>query len=177
MATVLDRPPEVALKPRAARDLDHHRRRERAGLMQWVVAALLVGAGMVHLVMAPAHLAESTVEGVGFLVAGWLQLALAVVVVLRPSRWVAIAVIVVSVACLAAWAVSRTTGFPFGAHAGHAESVTTVDGLTVLMEYLRDRGRGGGPLFAIGAQGAVGVLRVQCRAARARRHDDRHRLT
>jgi hypothetical protein len=43
-------------------------------------------------------------------------------------------VVVVSAACIAAWAVSRIWGLPFGEHAGHAESVTVVDGLTVVME-------------------------------------------
>jgi hypothetical protein len=102
--------------------------------VQWVVAALLCGAGAVHFAMAPSHFAESAAEGVGFLVAAWLQVALAVAVVLRPSRRVAIAVMAVSAAFIAAWAVSRTSGLPFGARAGHPESVTKVDGLTVAME-------------------------------------------
>jgi hypothetical protein len=84
--------------------------------------------------MAPSHFGESTAEGVGFLVAAWLQIGLAVAVLLRPSRRVVLAIVAVSGACIAAWAVSRTWGLPFGAHAGHAESVTVVDALTVVME-------------------------------------------
>ena len=79
---------------------------------QWLLASLLVGAGAVHLAMAPSHFGESTVEGVGFLVAAWLQVGLGVAVVLRPSRGVISAVIAVSAACIAAWAVSRTAGCP-----------------------------------------------------------------
>jgi hypothetical protein len=101
---------------------------------QWLLAALLVGAGAVHLAMAPPHFGESTVEGVGFLVAAWLQVGLGVAVVLRPSRGVITAVIALSTAAIAAWAVSRTAGLPFGEHSGHAESVTIVDGMTVAME-------------------------------------------
>jgi hypothetical protein len=101
---------------------------------QWLVGALLVGAGAVHVAMAPSHFGESTAEGVGFLVVAWLQVGLGVAVVLRPSRGVISAVIAVSAACIAAWAVSRTAGLPFGAHSGHAESVTIVDGMTVAME-------------------------------------------
>src|SRR5205809_3492493 len=95
-----------------------------------LLVALLLGAGAVHLAMAPSHFGESTAEGVGFLVSAWLQILLAIVVVLRPTRRVVIAVVAVTAACIEAWAVSRTVGFPFGAHAGHAESVTIVDGVT-----------------------------------------------
>jgi hypothetical protein len=101
---------------------------------QWLLAALLVGAGAIHVAMAPSHFGESPVEGVGFLAAAWLQIGLGVAVVLRPSRGVVRAVIVVSSACIVAWAVSRTAGLPFGEHSGHAESVTIVDGLTVVFE-------------------------------------------
>jgi phosphotransferase system glucose/maltose/N-acetylglucosamine-specific IIC component len=90
------------------------------GFVQWWVAALLLGAGAVHLALAPSHFEESTLEGAGFLVAAWLQVILAVAVVLRLSRRVAMAIVAVSAACIAAWVVSRTAGLPFGAHAGHA---------------------------------------------------------
>jgi hypothetical protein len=103
-------------------------------LVQWVVAALLVGAGAVHIAMAPSHFGESATEGVGFLVAAWLQIGLAVAVVVRPSRGVAVGTVVVSDGCILAWVVSRTIGLPFGANADHAESVTIVDGVTVAME-------------------------------------------
>ena len=104
------------------------------GWVQWLVAALLVGAGAVHLALAPSHFDESTVVGVGFLVAAWLQIALAVAVLLRPTRVVIFTVIAVSAASIGAWAVSRIWGLPFGEHADQAEQVTVVDGLTVVME-------------------------------------------
>jgi hypothetical protein len=106
------------------------------GWVQWTVAALLVGAGAVHLALAPSHFGESTAEGIGFLIAAWLQLALAVAVLLRPSRVIVVAIVTVSAGSIVAWAVSRIWGLPFGAHAGHAEQVTKVDGLTVAMESL-----------------------------------------
>ena len=101
---------------------------------QWLLASLLVSVGAIHVAMAPSHFGESPVEGVGFLVAAWLQIGLGVAVVLRPSRAVVSAVIAVSAASIATWAVSRTAGLPFGEHSGHAESVTIVDGVTVAME-------------------------------------------
>jgi hypothetical protein len=43
-------------------------------------------------------------------------------------------VVAVNLACVAAWAVSRTAGLPFGAHVGHAETVSFVDGACVALE-------------------------------------------
>ena len=132
MATVLDRPTVAHPSPTSLA----LRGRSGSGCRRLAVglAALLVGAGAVHVAMAPSHFGVSTAEGVGFLVAAWLQVGLAAAVVMRPSRGVIGAVIAVSTACIAVWAVSRTVGLPFGSHAGHAESVTIVDGMTVVME-------------------------------------------
>ena len=101
---------------------------------RWFAAAALVGAAAIHLAMAPSHLGESAVEGTGFLVAAWAQLGLAVALVARPRRWVLWATVASSVALVAAWAVSRTAGLPFGEHSGHAEDVSLVDGATVALE-------------------------------------------
>jgi hypothetical protein len=101
---------------------------------QWLLAALLAGAGAIHLAMAPSHLGESVVEGWGFLVSAWVQLGLAVVLVVRPRRWALWATLASSVTLIAVWAVSRTAGLPFGDHAGHAESVSLVDGACVALE-------------------------------------------
>jgi len=130
MATVLDRPTRTttaeARSPRpSAAD---------AGWVQWFVAALLAGAGAVHFALAPSHFGASTAGGLGFLIAGWVQISLAVAVLLRPTRRVIVAIVAVSAAAIGAWAVSRIWGLPFGAHAGHAESVTIVDSFTVVME-------------------------------------------
>ena len=105
-----------------------------AGFVQWLVAALLLGAAVVHFALAAPHFGEATALGAGFLLAGWAQVGLAVAVLLRPSRPVLTAVIVVSGACIIAWAMSRTVGLPFGADGGHSEDVTMVDGVTVVME-------------------------------------------
>ena len=101
---------------------------------RWLAAAALVGAAAIHVAMAPSHLGESAVEGTGFIVAAWLQLGLAVALVARPRRWVLWATIASGVALVAAWAVSRTAGLPFGSHSGHAEDVSIVDGATVALE-------------------------------------------
>jgi hypothetical protein len=104
------------------------------GTERWFPAALLVGAGAIHLAMTPSHLGESAVEGAGFLAAAWIQLLLAAAVLLRPTRRVLGAVAGSGVAFIAVWVVSRTAGLPFGAHSGHAESVSIVDGACVALE-------------------------------------------
>jgi hypothetical protein len=105
------------------------------GADQWLLAALLAGAGAIHVAMAPSHLGESAVEGAGFLVSAWAQLGLAAAVLLRkPGRALLAVTTGVSAALIAAWVVSRTAGLPFGAHSGHAESVSIVDGVCVGLE-------------------------------------------
>ncbi len=99
-----------------------------------LVASLLAATGVIHLVMVPSHMVEWATEGIGFAVAGWLQIGLAAMVALRPRRWVLFAAVALNVGLSALWVVSRTTGFPFGPHADHAESVTLIDGVTVAMQ-------------------------------------------
>lgn len=103
-------------------------------LRSWFLAALLAGAGLVHLVMVPAHLGLSGVDGAGFLVAGWVQVALAVLVAARPRRWVWATTVAVSAGLLAAWVVSRSAGLPVGSHAGESEPVSFVDGVAAGLE-------------------------------------------
>ena len=100
----------------------------------WLLAALLAGAALIHAAMLPSHLDESAVEGAGFVVAAWAQALLAVGVLVRPTRRLFLAVVVTNAALVAVWVVSRTAGLPFGAHAGHAESVSVVDGICVALE-------------------------------------------
>jgi hypothetical protein len=125
-------------------------------VVRWWVAATLVGAGAIHVAMAPSHLAESAVEGAGFVVAAWSQLLLAAVVLVRPSRRAFATVVGTNLALVAAWGVSRTSGLPFGAHAGHAESVSVVDGVCVALEVVAALAAG------------LGLLRAGPRLLRAR---------
>jgi hypothetical protein len=99
-----------------------------------LLACLLASAGVIHLAMVPSHVDEWLVEGVGFAVAGWLQLAAAVALILRPSRALVASAVAVNVALVAIWAVSRTSGIPVGPNAGHAEAATFIDGTTIALE-------------------------------------------
>jgi hypothetical protein len=99
-----------------------------------VLAALLAGAAGTHFAMAPSHAGEWLAEGIGFALVGWAQALLAIAVVLRPTRKVLTAGIVLNLAVLAAYVVSRTSGFPFGPESGQSETVGFVDGLTAGLE-------------------------------------------
>jgi hypothetical protein len=151
----------------------------------WLLAALLAAPALIHAAMVPSHLEESAVEGAGFVVAAWLQVLLAVGVLLRPTRRLLAAVVVTSGALIAAWVVSRTAGLPFGAHAGHAESVSVVDGVCVALEAAAlvvagalavaarrvvPRGRGGRALAVAGAVGAVVLATAAVSSPSARDH-------
>jgi hypothetical protein len=99
-----------------------------------LLAALSGAAGAIHLAMVPSHVDEWAAEGIAFVVAGWLQLAFAVAVLVRPARWLLRAAVAVNVVFVAAWAVTRTAGAPFGPNSGHAESSSLIDLTAVGLE-------------------------------------------
>jgi hypothetical protein len=162
----------------AARETSPASRPER-----WLLSALLAGAALIHAAMAPSHLGEAAVEGAGFVAAAWVQILLAVAVLVRPTRRVLLAVVVSSAALVAVWAVSRTAGLPFGAHSGHAESVSIVDGACVALEVaalllagtlalgiVRSGARRGRGLALVGAVGAVALATAAVASPSARDH-------
>ena len=120
--------------PMTSTYVDERTEREPFAATAVLLASLLAATGVIHLVMVPSHMAGWAAEGIGFAVAGWLQLGLAAMVALRPRRWVLFAGVLLNVGLIALWIVSRTSGFPFGPHADHAESVTLIDGATVAMQ-------------------------------------------
>ena len=124
----------VSVEPSTHDDRPDDHRDDRPN--RWILASFSAAAGIVHVVMAPSHFGASTLEGGGFLVAAWLQLALAVALVARPSRRVLQAVVVLNALLVLVWAVSRTAGLPFGGHADHPETVSFVDGSCVAFELL-----------------------------------------
>lgn len=99
-----------------------------------LLAALAASAGAVHLAMVPSHMESSTVEGIGFAVAGWVQIVTAFLLVARPSRALLRFVMVSTVAFLGVWVVSRIFGLPVGEHAWHPHDSNVVDLVTVALE-------------------------------------------
>jgi len=96
-----------------------------------LLAALSGAAGVIHLAMVPSHMDEWALEGVAFAVAGWFQLAWAVLVLTRSRRELLRLGLAANLLFVGAWAVTRTAGSPFGPHAGHAESASLIDLTTV----------------------------------------------
>ncbi len=88
--------------------------------LQLVLAALTLGAGWVHLLLAPEHLAEHPLLGMGFIAAGVAQVALAVLVVARPTMTTLPLLIVLDVAIMAVYAYAALVGLPFAADDGMA---------------------------------------------------------
>lgn len=99
-----------------------------------ILGCLLTSAAVVHLVMVPGHAGEWMVEGIGFAIVGWAQLGLALAVAARCRRWALWVSVAVNAVALGAWIISRTSGFPLGPHADHAEAVMFIDSLTVAIE-------------------------------------------
>src|SRR5436190_7852508 len=99
-----------------------------------LLAALLTGAGAIHLAMVPSHAQEWTAEGVAFALAAWLQIGLAVALIatasLRAVRWA----VAVNLVFIAVWAVSRTSGLPVGPEAWERHPVSAIDVTCVVFE-------------------------------------------
>jgi hypothetical protein len=99
-----------------------------------VLAAAAVGAGAIHLVFAPEHLTEYQPLGIGFVVAGVLQLLWAVALVLRDSRrWLVVGG-VLSLAFAGVYLMSRTVGLPIGPEAFQAEPFGLSDVICCALE-------------------------------------------
>jgi hypothetical protein len=102
--------------------------------VRWALAALSVAAAAIHFGFAPAHLDEDWAHGGFFLALGWFQLAWAALIVARPRRSVLALGIAVNLAVIVVWAVSRTSGLPFGPTADVKEDIGTPDVLATLFE-------------------------------------------
>jgi len=129
-------------------------------------ALATAAAGVIHFAFAPAHLDESLSHGIFFLAAGWLQLGLALALVLRarPERlWLSLTGLV-SVGIIATWVISRTTGVPGSdpEAVGFADVLATVLEIiavlavvAVLLDRLPRRSVPRGPLLGVGGVAVV----------------------
>ena len=98
------------------------------------LAAALLGAAIIHFAMVPQHMSEWAPEGIAFVATGWVQVALGIGVVIRPKRWMLLATLLASTLFLAAWAVTRLWGAPFGPGSGVAQPASFVDIACVALE-------------------------------------------
>jgi FtsP/CotA-like multicopper oxidase with cupredoxin domain len=116
-------------------------------------AVLTLGAGAIHLAVMPEHLEEYLPFGLFFLVVAAAQIVAAPLLLVRPSRRLAVGVAVGSLALVALWLISRTAGLPVGHEPWRPEEVGVPDVACVLLEGL----------------GAVVALALAIRGRRPRR--------
>jgi hypothetical protein len=98
--------------------------------LRWVLAALSLGAGVIHFAVSGEHYDLSWIHGAFFAVVAWLQLSFAIAVVLRPARRLLTAGIFLNTGILGVWVMSRVWGAPFGSNPWTPEEVGWADALS-----------------------------------------------
>ncbi len=93
------------------------------------------GSGAIHFGMMGEHAGVSWTHGLFFATTGWLQIMFAALIVFRPSRPVITAGIVLNVAILTVWVLTRTVGIAIGGD-GTPEAWGKTDGLCAAFEGL-----------------------------------------
>src|SRR4051812_47717429 len=88
-----------------------------------LLGAAAFGAGVIHLAYAPEHLHEYLPLGLGFLVAGVLQVGWAAALVARESRRLLLVGGGLSFLFVGGYLMSRTTGLPLGPGAFEPQAV------------------------------------------------------
>ncbi|MBO0802542.1 MAG: hypothetical protein J2P25_05640 [Nocardiopsaceae bacterium] len=91
------------------------------------LAALSVGAAVIHFSVMFEHFSEYWAYGAFFLVSGWAKAVWAVAVCWRPSRWLLWGGAIGNALIVAVYVVTRTAGDVIGPGAGQAEAVGGVD--------------------------------------------------
>jgi len=95
---------------------------------------LTLGAAAIHFSVAPDHFQDYLPFGILFLLTVCLQMVLAALMLVRPSRMVFATAILVALGCLVVWTVSRTIGLPIGHDPGQPEVAGIPDVITGLLE-------------------------------------------
>jgi hypothetical protein len=103
--------------------------------LRWLLAALSLGAGVIHFAVSGEHYDLSWAHGTFFAVVAWLQLSWALAVVLRPTRRLLTAGVLLNAGILGVWAVSRVWGVPIGPGAWTPESIAVSDALSSACEF------------------------------------------
>src|SRR5437764_8105276 len=102
--------------------------------LRWLLAALSAGAAFIHFAVSGGHYDVSWMHGTFFAVVAWLQIAWAVGVVLRPTRRLLTAGVLLNAGIISVWAVSRIWGVPVGPDTWTPESITLADALSTGFE-------------------------------------------
>lgn len=99
-----------------------------------LAALASLGAAVIHFAVVPAHWHEWAPAGLFFVALAISQLVWALVVLARTTPSVLAAGIMLNVGAISLWTVSRTTGAPFGPHAGSPEAVQGADLCALLLQ-------------------------------------------
>jgi hypothetical protein len=102
--------------------------------LRWLLAALSLGAGVIHFAVSGGHFDVGWTHGAFFAAVAWLQLSYAVAVVLRPTRRLLIAGALLNAGIIGVWAMSRIWGVPIGPEAWTPEPVSLADALSTGFE-------------------------------------------
>lgn len=105
-----------------------------ADVLRLTAVFTLLGASVIHASVTPEHLEEWVAAGVFFIVIAVAEAGLGVLLLISPRRVVYLLALAVSTATVLVWAVSRTTGLPFGPEAGAPEGVGRPDTISTIFE-------------------------------------------
>lgn len=108
--------------------------RDLTGLLLAGTATVSVACGLLHFAAVPEHWANYRLAALFFIALGLFQIAWAALLVGRPSRLLYAVGAAVSLGTIATWAVSRTSGLPFGPFAGVAERMGRADIISTILE-------------------------------------------
>lgn len=100
----------------------------------WLAAACSLAAGAVHSAMLGSHWDEYWGYGLFFALAASFQLAWAMAAAIRPDRLALPLGIAGNIGITAMWAITRTSGIPFGPASGETEGIGLADLLTVILQ-------------------------------------------
>ncbi|HXG26132.1 MAG TPA: hypothetical protein VNL94_04660 [Candidatus Binatia bacterium] len=132
--------------------------------VRWTAAiAGSIGAGTIHLALAPDHFGQSTILGLGFVFAALFQLGWSALATRRHSRAMLLAGAAGTGALVGIWALSRTVGLPFGAEAWMPEPVGRADSIAIGLEVLTLASLtalGSGPERLLGAHRSASLAAV-----------------
>jgi hypothetical protein len=109
-------------------------RRRELDVLRSIAGALCIGAGVFHLLYAPAHFDETAEIGFFFVVVGVDQIAAGLLIFAFPLLSILLATLAGTTGVIVLYIASRTTGLPFGPTAGEVEAMTFWDGLTTALE-------------------------------------------
>lgn len=102
-------------------------------MLRILIALLQVGAGSIHLLLAPQEWRQDPIYGLAFMVMGLGQVLLAAMMLSR-HRPVLLFGILWNLGIAALWIVTRTVGIPIGAEAGARVQISVPDSLTTALE-------------------------------------------